>query len=87
MNRPSGSGNASGAAWNDPMDLHCTEHTERQRSILILRYIETSWDFLQLPQFFFFASLHVHVINPKIVYIEQKSNEFSLSFVAKNTGF
>ena len=30
MNTPSGGGNASGAAWNDSMDLYCTEHTERQ---------------------------------------------------------
>ena len=32
MNRPSGSGSvaASGAAWNDSIDLYCTEHTEWQ---------------------------------------------------------
>ena len=34
MNTPSGSGSgsvaASGAAWNDSIDLYCTEHTKRQ---------------------------------------------------------
>ena len=29
MNRPRGSVAASGAAWNDSIDLYCTEHTER----------------------------------------------------------
>ena len=29
MNRPSGSVAASGAAWNDSIDLYCTEHTKR----------------------------------------------------------
>ena len=27
MNRPNGSGSGSVAAWNDSIDLYCTEHT------------------------------------------------------------
>ena len=30
---PSGSGNASVAAWNDSIDLYCVKHTEQQQHL------------------------------------------------------